>query len=392
MAGDDAAPLMAALAAAGPLQVARGAPGSAPRPAAAARRGGPPRAAPAPPARRRGGGGGRARPDRRRPRPGPRHRCRCPPAPRRRRARWNCRSRCANSVTRLDLRGPGAGAAGHGAAGRALPPPPRGAARRAGGGGGHAADGVVLLLDRALSPTAEIRRGTLDNLLARRLAVLRAGRPSAGRRAGGRGGDALRGGRRAAAALRRPAHSPSAATACCPCRCAPGSGRSAARSSWERPQTLAAFPEGSPFAGLVPPPEVTVTTQVLAEPIPRLAERSWARLSDGTPLVTFENRGAGRIVLFHVTANADWSDLPLVRACSSTCCDGWSRSPPASRARRARPPWRRSRRWTASAASAPRLRPRAPSPATAWTTPCPRAAQPAGLVRHRRARAGSAGR
>src|SRR6185437_13175753 len=31
----------------------------------------------------------------------------------------------------------------------------------------------------------------------------------------------------------------------------------------------------------------------------------------GTPLVTETPRGAGRIVLFHVTANADWSNLPL---------------------------------------------------------------------------------
>ena len=74
---------------------------------------------------------------------------------------------------------------------------------------------------------------------------------------------------------------------------------------------MAPFPDTSPFAGLVPPEEVRIQTQVLAEPDPRLSERSWARLGDGTPLVTAETRGAGRIVLFHVTANAEWSDLPL---------------------------------------------------------------------------------
>src|SRR4029079_9037012 len=37
----------------------------------------------------------------------------------------------------------------------------------------------------------------------------------------------------------------------------------------------------------------------------------WASLADGTPLVTAEKRGKGLIVLFHVTANADWSNLPL---------------------------------------------------------------------------------
>ena len=37
----------------------------------------------------------------------------------------------------------------------------------------------------------------------------------------------------------------------------------------------------------------------------------WARLADGTPLVTASSRGEGWIVLFHVTANSDWSNLPL---------------------------------------------------------------------------------
>ena len=42
-----------------------------------------------------------------------------------------------------------------------------------------------------------------------------------------------------------------------------------------------------------------------------LAERWIARLRDGTPLVTSRKFGEGRIVLFHVTANAKWSNLPL---------------------------------------------------------------------------------
>jgi hypothetical protein len=42
-----------------------------------------------------------------------------------------------------------------------------------------------------------------------------------------------------------------------------------------------------------------------------LTERSWATLADGTPLVTAQRRGKGLIVLFHVTADTRWSDLPL---------------------------------------------------------------------------------
>ena len=34
-------------------------------------------------------------------------------------------------------------------------------------------------------------------------------------------------------------------------------------------------------------------------------------MKDGTPLVTSTKRGEGQLVLFHVTANSDWSNLPL---------------------------------------------------------------------------------
>jgi hypothetical protein len=50
---------------------------------------------------------------------------------------------------------------------------------------------------------------------------------------------------------------------------------------------------------------------VLAEPEAGLVERTWATLADGTPLVTAVKRGKGMIVLFHVTADTRWSDLPL---------------------------------------------------------------------------------
>lgn len=81
--------------------------------------------------------------------------------------------------------------------------------------------------------------------------------------------------------------------------------------SWETPQRLAPFDPTSPFSGIAVPDDVTISRQVLAEPTLDLPERTWARLGDGTPLVTAQSRGAGRIILFHVTANADWSTLPL---------------------------------------------------------------------------------
>ncbi|MEO0773069.1 MAG: DUF4159 domain-containing protein, partial [Pseudomonadota bacterium] len=81
--------------------------------------------------------------------------------------------------------------------------------------------------------------------------------------------------------------------------------------SWGEPKTLAPFSEDSPFFGLPTPDEVTVAAQVMAQPDPTLASRVIAQLADGTPLVTRKRIGSGQVVLFHVTANAEWSTLPL---------------------------------------------------------------------------------
>ncbi len=81
--------------------------------------------------------------------------------------------------------------------------------------------------------------------------------------------------------------------------------------SWAEPQPLADFPNFGAFAGMPKADGILVKRQVLAEPTPDLAERTWASLADGTPLVTTRNVEAGRIVLFHVSAEASWSDLPI---------------------------------------------------------------------------------
>src|SRR5581483_8645682 len=81
--------------------------------------------------------------------------------------------------------------------------------------------------------------------------------------------------------------------------------------SWDKPQPLAAFSREGPFNGMAVPNDVTVTRQVLAEPDSTLNDHTWATLADGTPLVTAQRRGKGLIVLFHVTADTRWSDLPI---------------------------------------------------------------------------------
>jgi hypothetical protein len=80
---------------------------------------------------------------------------------------------------------------------------------------------------------------------------------------------------------------------------------------WSKPARLAPFADESPFSRLTVPGDVTISRQVLAEPSLDLGEKTWARLTDGTPLVTAERRGKGRLVLVHTTANADWTNLPL---------------------------------------------------------------------------------
>jgi Domain of unknown function (DUF4159)/Aerotolerance regulator N-terminal len=79
--------------------------------------------------------------------------------------------------------------------------------------------------------------------------------------------------------------------------------------AWEEPQAIAAFAETSPFQGLPVPPDVRIRQQVLARPEPELSAKTWARLADGSPLVTAETRGAGTVILFHITAGPEWADL-----------------------------------------------------------------------------------
>lgn len=81
--------------------------------------------------------------------------------------------------------------------------------------------------------------------------------------------------------------------------------------SWGEARGVAPFSPDGLFAGLQVPADATVRAQLLAEPAPDLAQRILAQLSDGTPLVTRAPLGEGQIVLFHTTANAEWSNLAL---------------------------------------------------------------------------------
>ncbi len=82
--------------------------------------------------------------------------------------------------------------------------------------------------------------------------------------------------------------------------------------SWSEPQKLAPINDDSPFFGIEPAQDIRVVRQILADPSGDLSDTQiWMRLEDGTPLVTAARRSAGWIIMFHVTANSDWSNLPM---------------------------------------------------------------------------------
>ncbi len=81
--------------------------------------------------------------------------------------------------------------------------------------------------------------------------------------------------------------------------------------SWETPKNLAEFEPDSPYFGIASPGDVTVKKQLMALQETDLEEKTWARLEDGTPLVTAEALGSGMLVLFHVSSDNEWSNLPI---------------------------------------------------------------------------------
>ena len=165
-------------------------------------------------------------------------------------------------------------------------------------------------IERALSPFSEIRKGPVDQLLQRPLSVIvlpdRAPLTRQERTRLARWID--EGGLLVRFAGPVLARNPDALL---PVRLRGGNRSFGGAMTWSQPLALAPFDAESPFAGLTIPADATVKRQVLAEPGIELERKTWARLQDGTPLVTADRRGKGLLVLFHTMANPDWSSLPL---------------------------------------------------------------------------------
>jgi hypothetical protein len=165
-------------------------------------------------------------------------------------------------------------------------------------------------VERAMAPFAEIRRGRIDELLKRdlSLAVL----PDAGSLSEDET-QALRGWVQSGGMLLRLAGPRLARNPdpLLPVQLRDGGRTLGGAMSWTQPAALAPMPDTGPFAGLAIPEDVRVNTQVLAEPEIDLNRKTWARLADGTPLVTAAPLGKGWLVLLHTTAWPEWSNLGL---------------------------------------------------------------------------------
>lgn len=165
-------------------------------------------------------------------------------------------------------------------------------------------------VERALKPFAEVRRGDIATLLKRQLAVLvLADIGHLTNEQAGLVGDWLQ---RGGVLLRFAGPKMAQATdQLVPVRLRGGGRALGGAMSWSKPAQLRPFEDSSPFAGLAVPKDIRINRQVLAEPSLDLNDKTWARLSDGTPLVTAAKRGRGWLILVHTTANSDWSNLPL---------------------------------------------------------------------------------
>lgn len=171
-------------------------------------------------------------------------------------------------------------------------------------------------LEQALVPTADLVQGTFDDLmLANPDAIVMAdvATVSDAETQGlldwiAQGGLLVRfaGPRLAASDVSRAAEDP-----LMPVRLRQGGRTVGGAMSWGAPKRLRGFDETSPFFGLSISEDIVVTSQVMAQPDPDLSDRVIAALEDGTPLVTRKRIGDGAVILFHVTANAEWSSLPL---------------------------------------------------------------------------------
>ncbi len=175
-------------------------------------------------------------------------------------------------------------------------------------------------LERALQPVGDVRTGALKDLMKRPLAVVVLADHGRLRLADQdqlmawmeNGGMVLRfAGPTLSNAIDRAAPAGAHGDLLLPAPVRGGARTMGGVLSWDKPMALAPFPEDSPFYGIPVPADVTVKRQLLAEPEPADGQKIWARLADGTPLISAARKGKGWLVLLATTADPRWSNLAL---------------------------------------------------------------------------------
>ena len=73
---------------------------------------------------------------------------------------------------------------------------------------------------------------------------------------------------------------------------------------------ISEFKKDSIFYGLEVPKDITINKQLIFDTNPKQV-KVLAKLNDNTPLVSMKKFGEGEIILFHVGANNNWSNLPI---------------------------------------------------------------------------------
>ncbi|QQG36132.1 MAG: BatA domain-containing protein [Micavibrio aeruginosavorus] len=168
-------------------------------------------------------------------------------------------------------------------------------------------------IDQALNPYVDLHQGPVDELLKRKLAVLVMTDAAAVGKAQSlkidqwvqEGGTLLR------FAGQRLAAQETLDQSLLPLKLRQGARTLGGNVSGGKEGKLAPFPSTSPFAGIPLASHITIKQEVLPQPGADNDENTWARLQDGTPLVTARKHGKGQIVLFHTTADPAWSNLSL---------------------------------------------------------------------------------
>ncbi len=81
--------------------------------------------------------------------------------------------------------------------------------------------------------------------------------------------------------------------------------------SWEDEPIIESFPDNSIFRGLEIPDDIVIRKQLMLDFKGNQKYTVLGSLKDGTPLITSKEYDKGKIILFHFTANNDWSNIPI---------------------------------------------------------------------------------